>query len=81
MGILLLTSSANREYLMADETEKAKALEEAVRLLEFVKIDPRQIGEIDFDEAQIDGYVTTALSAARAALSAITKREDSGNLR
>ena len=61
---------------MVDGTEKIKALEEAVRLLESVKVDPRRIGELDFDEARIDGYVATALSAARAALSAIMEREE-----
>lgn len=61
---------------MANGTEKTRALEEAVRLLEAVKVDPRQIGELDFDEARIDGHVATALSAARAALSAAAKREE-----
>ncbi len=66
---------------MVDGTEKIKALEEAVRLLESVKVDPCRIGELDFDEARIDGHVTTALSAARAALSTTKTREDSGDLR
>ncbi len=61
---------------MANGTEKTRALEEAVRLLESVKVDPRWISDLDFDEARIDGYVATALSAARAALSAITEREE-----
>lgn len=61
---------------MANATEKTRALEEAVRLLESVKVDSRQIGELDFDEARIDGHVATALSAARAALSAAVKREE-----
>lgn len=61
---------------MANATEKTRALEEAVRLLESVKVDPRQIGDLDFDEARIDGHVATALSAARAALSAAVKREE-----
>ncbi len=61
---------------MVDGTEKIKALEEAVRLLESVKVDPRRIGELDFDEARIDSHVATALSAARAALSAAVKHEE-----
>ena len=61
---------------MANRTEKTRALEEAVRLLESVKVDPRQIGELDFEGARIDGHVATALSAARAALSAAVKREE-----
>ena len=66
---------------MADGTEKIRTLEEAVRLLESVKVDPRRIGDLDFEDARIDGHVTTALSSARAALSVTIKREDSGDLR
>ncbi len=61
---------------MVDGMEKVKALEEAVRLLESVKVDPCRIGELDFDEARIDGHVTTALSAARAALFTAVKHEE-----
>ncbi len=61
---------------MVDGMEKVKALEEAVRLLESVKARPSRSGELDFDEARIDGHVTTALSAARAALSAAVKHEE-----
>ena len=58
-------------------TEKREALEEAVRLLESVKGGPpHPAGEVNFDEARIDGYVATALSAVRAALSAIAEREE-----
>ena len=56
--------------------ERIQALEEAVRHLESVKVDHARIGDLDFDDARVDGLVTTALSAARAALSAATKRDD-----
>ncbi len=61
---------------MTDRAEKREALEEAVRLLEFVRAGQSPDGEMDFDEARIDGYVATALSAARAALSATAEREE-----
>ena len=57
-------------------SERIQALEEAVRHLESVKLDPARIGELDFEDARVDGLVTTALSAARAALSAASQRED-----
>ena len=57
-------------------SERIQALEEAVRNLESVKVDPARIGELDFDDARVDGLVTTALSAARAALSATARRDD-----
>ena len=56
-------------------SERIQALEEAVRHLESVKTQPSRIGELDFDDARVDGLVTTALSAARAALSAASQRE------
>ena len=59
-----------------ERSERIQALEEAVRHLESVKMDPARLGELDFDDARVDGLVTTALSAARAALSATTKRDD-----
>lgn len=65
---------------MIGKAEKIEALEEAVRLLESVKAETRPTGDVDFEDARIDGHVTTALSAARAALSATIKREDSGDL-
>jgi len=49
--------------------------------LEEIKTETRPTGDADFEDARIDGHVTTALSAARAALSATIKREDSGDLR
>ena len=57
-------------------SERVRALEEAVRNLESVNTDPARIGELDFEDARVAGYVATALSAARAALSAATKRDD-----
>lgn len=61
---------------MIERAEQRRALEEAVRHLESVKTSPAHIGELDFEDAQVDGLITTALSAARAALSASTKRDD-----
>jgi hypothetical protein len=56
--------------------EKIEALEEVVRLLEKVKADPALIGELDFEDARVDGYVAMALSAARSALAIATRRDD-----
>ena len=53
---------------MTGGEEKIEALEEAVRRLEEVKADPALVGELDFEDARVDGYVTMALSAARSAL-------------
>lgn len=55
---------------------RIQALEEAVRHLESVKMDPARIGDLDFEDARVDGFISTALSAARAALSAASQRED-----
>jgi hypothetical protein len=57
--------------------EKIEALEEVVRRLEEVKADPALIGELDFEDARVDGYVAMALSAARSALAITAKRDDS----
>jgi hypothetical protein len=57
--------------------EKIEALEEVVRRLEEVKADPALIGELDFEDARVDGYVAMALSAARSALRIAAKRDDS----
>jgi hypothetical protein len=57
------------------EKEKTKALEEVVQRLEAVKVDPPLTGELDFEDARIDGYVATALSASQAALSATVERQ------
>jgi hypothetical protein len=53
---------------VADGEEKVEALEEVVRRLEGIKVDPSLMGELDFEDARVDGYVTMALSAARSAL-------------
>jgi hypothetical protein len=56
--------------------EMLEALEEVVRRLEEVKADPALIGELDFEDARVDGYVAMALSAARSALAIAAKRDD-----
>ena len=61
---------------MAGGEEKIEALEEIVRRLEEVKTDPTLIGELDFEDARVDGYVAMALSAARSALTIVAKRDD-----
>ncbi|MBA3472225.1 MAG: hypothetical protein H0T57_03180 [Rubrobacter sp.] len=61
---------------MAGGEEKAKVLEEVVRRLEEVRADPALVGELDFEDARVDGYVTMALSAARSALAIAAKRDD-----
>jgi hypothetical protein len=53
---------------VADGKEKVETLEEVVRRLEGIKVDPSLMGELDFEDARVDGYVTMALSAARSAL-------------
>ncbi len=58
---------------MAGGEEKVEALEEVVRRLEEVKVDPALVGELDFEDARVDGYVTMALSAARSALAIAAK--------
>ncbi len=62
---------------MAGGEEKIEALEEVVRRLEEVKGDPALVGELDFEDARVDGYITMALSAARSALAIATGRDDS----
>jgi hypothetical protein len=66
---------------MADGEEKTKVLEEVVRRLEEVKADPSLIGELDFEDARVDGYVTMALTAARSALAIATKSDDPEDVR
>ena len=61
---------------MAGGEEKVEALEEVVRHLEEMKADPALVGELDFEDARVDGYVTMALSAARSALAIAAKRDD-----
>jgi hypothetical protein len=62
--------------LVVGGEEKIEALEEVVRRLEEVKADPALIGELDFEDARVDGYVAMALSAARSALAIAAKRDD-----
>jgi hypothetical protein len=66
---------------MANGEEKTKVLEEVVRRLEEIKADPSLIGELDFEDARVDGYVTMALSAARSALAIATKSDDPEDIR
>jgi hypothetical protein len=61
---------------MAGGEEKVEALEEVVRRLEEVRADPALVGELDFEDARVDGYITMALSAARSALAIATKSDD-----
>ena len=61
---------------MAGREEKTKILEEVVRRLEEVKADPALIGELDFVDARVDGYVVMALSAARSALAIAAERDE-----
>jgi len=61
---------------VAGREEKVEALEEVVRRLEEMKADPALVGELDFEDARVDGYVTMALSAARSALAIAAKRDD-----
>ena len=58
---------------MADREETIEVLEEVVRRLEEIKVDPRLLGELDFEDARVDGYVVMALSAARSALAITAK--------
>jgi hypothetical protein len=66
---------------VVDRDEKIKALEEAVRRLEEIKADPSLIGELDFEEARVDGYVTMALTAARSALAIARQSDDPEDVR
>ena len=61
---------------MAGREETTKILEEVVQRLEEVKADPALIGELDFEDARVNGYVVMALSAARSALAIATERDD-----
>ena len=66
---------------MGGREYKAKALQEAVRHLEEAKSNPALIGEMDFEDARVDGYVTMALSAARSALAIATGRDEPEDVR
>ena len=56
--------------------ERIQALEEAVRHLESARTQHDRIGDLDFEDARVAGLITTALSAARVALSAASQREN-----
>jgi hypothetical protein len=58
---------------VAGGEEKIEAIEEVVRRLEELKADPALVGELDFEDARVDGYLTMALSAARSALAIAAK--------
>ena len=66
---------------MGGREDKAKALQEIVRRLEEAKADPALIGELDFEDARVDGYITMALGAARSALAIATGRDDPEDIR
>lgn len=59
---------------MSDTGERRRALEEAVRLLESARMGSSS-GE-GFDDARVDGHITTALTAARAALAVANRDAD-----
>ena len=61
---------------MAGREEKTRALEEAVRLLEGVKVGSHLLGELDFEDARVDGYIAMALSAARSTLAIAVRPDD-----
>ena len=60
---------------MDDRTKRIETLEEVVRGLESVRTGPATFGDLDFDDARLDGYLATALSAARAALAIAAGRD------
>jgi septal ring factor EnvC (AmiA/AmiB activator) len=57
---------------------RREVLEEVARLLESVRLEPGGVGEVSFEDAQADSRVATALSAVRAASSALS-REPAAN--
>ena len=75
------TGSVSGGLLVDGREDKAKALQEVVRRLEEVKADPALIGELDFEDARVDGYITMALSAARSALAIATGRDEPEDIR
>jgi hypothetical protein len=52
---------------MAGESERRESLEEVIRLLESVREGIGLMDKPDFDDKRVEGYVVTALSAARSA--------------
>ena len=61
---------------MALASEQRENLEEVVRLLESVREGIGRIDKPDFDVGRVDAHVVTALSAARAALNIVARREN-----
>ena len=61
---------------MALESEQREILEEVVRLLESVRDGIGRMDKPDFDDGRVDGYVVTALSAARAALNIAARSQE-----
>jgi hypothetical protein len=61
---------------VALESEQREFLEEVVRLLESVRDGIGRMDKPDFDDGRVDGYVVTALSAARAALNIAARRQE-----
>ena len=61
---------------MAVKSEQREILEEVVRLLESVRDGIGRMDKPDFDDGRVDGYVVTALSAARAALNIAAWRQE-----
>jgi hypothetical protein len=71
-----LGKQAKGRCRVAHESEQRESLEEVVRLLESVREGIAAMEKPDFDEGRVDGYVVTALSAARAALSIAGRRKE-----
>jgi hypothetical protein len=71
-----LGKQAKGRCRVPDESEQRESLEEVVRLLESVREGIAAMEKPDFDDGRVDGYVVTALSAARAALSIAGRREE-----
>lgn len=61
---------------MALASEQRENLEEVVRLLESVREGIGRMDKPDFDDGRVDAHLVTALSAARAALNIVARREN-----
>jgi hypothetical protein len=62
-------------------SEQREILKEVVRLLASARATPDHTHKPDFDDGRVDGYVVTALTAARAALSIAAQRENPAEAR
>ncbi len=62
--------------IMQRSDQIQQALEEAVRHLESAKTDLTRLDDLDFEDARVAGFVSTALSAARAALTVAKQRDN-----